>query len=318
MRRENVNTAVGKTRDMLDPHKFKAEATKPVRSSIYQGPITDPSRWQDFAPRPGDIFICAPAKSGTTWTQAICAMLIFGSAEIEVAPAKISPWFDTNLIPEETVAAMIEAQGHRRSFKTHTPLDGIPFYPQCNYLAVYRDPRDSFLSLMRLAKKTQGDRGAAGPGSDLHETFRMWMREPFSPGVAEQFSLAAVAHHFNGFWKFRSLPNIHLVHFCDMKRDLPAAIRAIAAALGIRVEDALVERIAVAAGFSNMRQKADQFAPDIGRGSWKDHGDFFHRGENDRWKAFLTHAELAEYLLGLNRLVPGDGAAWLERGSRAV
>src|SRR5262249_12065229 len=104
----------------------------PVRSAFYRGPITDPARWPRLRHRPGDIFLCAPAKSGTTWLQAIVAMLIFGTAELEVAPAKISPWFDANLTPADEVSRMLEAQRHRRYLKTHTPLDGIPYFPDCS------------------------------------------------------------------------------------------------------------------------------------------------------------------------------------------
>ncbi|HWA03569.1 MAG TPA: sulfotransferase domain-containing protein [Rhizomicrobium sp.] len=286
----------------------------PVRLRPYKGPITDPSRWQSFRPRAGDIFICAPAKSGTTWTQAICAMLIFGRADIDVAPAKISPWLDTNLMPEPAVTAMIEGQTHRRYFKTHTPLDGIPFYPQCSYVAVYRDPRDTFLSMMRLAQQTQGANGAQAQG-ELHRMFAMWLREPFVPGAGEQLSLAAVAHHFRGFWEYRNLANIHLVHFADMKRDLAGVVRSMAEALGIGTDDALVARIAAAAEFSRMRGDAPKFAPAIGRAKWRSESDFFRDGGVGQWKAFLDAAELAAYRARVSSLLDAGAAGWLENGS---
>lgn len=293
----------------------KLLAGLPVRERLYKGPITDPSRWQSFKPRAGDIFICAPAKSGTTWTQAICAMLIFGSAELEVAPAKISPWLDTNLFPQAQVTAAIEAQAHRRYFKTHTPLDGIPFYPQCSYLAVYRDPRDAFLSMMRLAQQTAGGSAGARAIADLHGMFAMWLREAFVPGAGEQLSLAAIVHHLRGFWEYRSLPNVHFVHFADLKRDLAGAIRGIAASLGIGADDALVARIAHAAEFSRMRGRAGQFAPGIGRASWKSESDFFRDGGLDQWRNFLDARELEDYRARLVQLAPPEPAAWLEHGS---
>ena len=198
----------------------------PVRSCSYKGPITDPVRWQTLQRRPGDIFICAPAKSGTTWVQAICAMLIFGTAELEVAPAKISPWFDSNLVPASDVSAMMEAQRHRRYVKTHTPLDGIPYYSDCSYIAVYRDPRDTFLSMMRLAASTVQGSPAAAKLGDLHALFGMWVAEPFRPGMAEQLSLAAIAHHFNLFQSL-SLSKLcffgsctHSFHFFHLKQNV--------------------------------------------------------------------------------------------------
>jgi len=287
----------------------------PARTVTYKGPITDPTRWTTFRHRPGDIFICAPAKSGTTWLQAICAMLIFSTAELDIAPAKISPWFDTNLTPSDAVSRMIEAQQHRRYLKTHTPLDGIPYFVDCNYIAVYRDPRDTFLSMMRLAARTLEGRAAASQIADLHQLFGLWLKEPFWPGQGEQMSLAAIAHHFNLFWKYRALPNIALVHFADLKRDPVGAIRDIATALGIAADDRFIARIAEATAFANMRDKAAQFAPGIGRGQFKSESDFFRSGENVQWKEFVTASELAAYAQRLSQLIPPDASAWLENGS---
>ncbi len=242
-------------------------------------------------------------------------MLIFGTAELDIAPAKISPWFDANLTPSDTVSRMIEAQQHRRYLKTHTPLDGIPYFADCNYVAVYRDPRDTFLSMMRLAARTLEGRPAASQIADLHALFGTWLKVPFRAGQAEQMSLAAIAHHFNLFWKHRALPNIALVHFADLKRDPAGTIRSIAAALGIAADDGLIARIADATAFANMRDKAAQFAPGIGRGQFKSESDFFRSGENVQWKNFATASELAAYAQRMSQLMPPDAAAWLEHGS---
>ena len=40
----------------------------------------DSIRWQRFSARAGDIIISTPPKSGTTWMQMICALLIFQRA----------------------------------------------------------------------------------------------------------------------------------------------------------------------------------------------------------------------------------------------
>ena len=53
-------------------------AVVPEQSAAYLGPITDTKRWQHFNHRPNDIFVCTPPECGTTWTQAICAMLVAG------------------------------------------------------------------------------------------------------------------------------------------------------------------------------------------------------------------------------------------------
>src|SRR5207249_1477157 len=45
----------------------------------YRNIVIDNTRWDGFAFREGDIIISTPAKCGTTWTQTICALSIFGT-----------------------------------------------------------------------------------------------------------------------------------------------------------------------------------------------------------------------------------------------
>ena len=46
----------------------------------YRSAVSDNRRWAAFEPRDGDIFVCTPAKCGTTWTQAIVANLLWPDA----------------------------------------------------------------------------------------------------------------------------------------------------------------------------------------------------------------------------------------------
>jgi hypothetical protein len=43
----------------------------------YRSLVADSARWEGFGLRPGDIVISTPPKCGTTWTQMLCALLIF-------------------------------------------------------------------------------------------------------------------------------------------------------------------------------------------------------------------------------------------------
>ena len=48
----------------------------------YQSPEEDSGRWLGFPFRDGDIVISTRSKTGTTWVQTICALLIFGAPEL--------------------------------------------------------------------------------------------------------------------------------------------------------------------------------------------------------------------------------------------
>ena len=75
----------------------------------YDGPETDSQRWSAFAPRMDDIVVCTPSKSGTTWVQAILALLLTGDPQVDAAPATQAPWIDMRDEPLETLLARLEA-----------------------------------------------------------------------------------------------------------------------------------------------------------------------------------------------------------------
>ncbi len=48
----------------------------------YRSIIADSARWDGFVFRPGDVVISTPSKSGTTWMQMLCALLIFDGPDV--------------------------------------------------------------------------------------------------------------------------------------------------------------------------------------------------------------------------------------------
>src|SRR5215218_9509135 len=112
----------------------------------YRSISADSARWDGFAFRPGDVVISTPSKSGTTWTQMLCALLIFDGPMFPAPLEDVSPWLDNCLRPLVDVTADLAAQTHRRFIKTHTPLDGLPLHADVTYLVVGRDPRDVAIS----------------------------------------------------------------------------------------------------------------------------------------------------------------------------
>ena len=113
----------------------------------YQSPDEDSGRWIGFPFRSGDIVISTRSKCGTTWTQMICGLLIFGEPRLPAPLARLSPWLDWLIEPRDDVHARLAAQTHRRFIKTHTPLDGLPYDERVTYLVVGRHPLDMAVSL---------------------------------------------------------------------------------------------------------------------------------------------------------------------------
>ena len=105
-----------------------------------------------------------------------------------------------------------------------------------------------------------------------------------------------------------------LVHFADLKADMPGQIRRIADFLDIAVDEDRWPAILEHCSFDYMKRNAAKAAP-LGGVFWDGGAEtFINKGTNGRWRDVLTVADSARYeRLALEKLGP-DCAA----GSRAA
>jgi aryl sulfotransferase len=302
----------------------------------YKSFIYDSSRWEGFRFRDGDIVISTPPKAGTTWTQRICALLIFQTPELDRPLSRLSPWIDMLTRPHGEVIADLEAQTHRRFIKTHTPLDGLIYDEHVTYICVARDPRDMALSWDNhvnnadLEKMFEARAKTLGSNDDLaemvangfperpetvEERFWAWVDEP-TPPEQNASSLHASLRHLETFWKARDRPNVVLLHYDDLKRDLEGQMRMLARRLGIAVPEDLWPALVKAATFDEMKKAADKTAPSASESIWKDNSQFFHRGTSGQWRDVLrSEGDLARYIARVRELTDADIAEWAHRAS---
>jgi hypothetical protein len=283
----------------------------------YQSAEEDSARWLGFPFRDGDIVISARSKTGTTWVQMICALLIFQIPDLPDSLARLSPWLDWLTVPRESVFAQLAAQEHRRFIKTHTPLDGIPLDPRATYIVTARHPLDLVVSLYHQSDNIDRERvrqltGNAEPArprpprKPMRESVLAWIDRDADPRE-EMDSLCGVMWHLSDAWARRSEPNVLLIHYDDLCADLEGEMRRLAARLAIAVPawPGLVQ----AATFEQMRAKADQVVP--GGGVLKSSAAFFRRGRSGAGREVLCDEELAHYHERVARLAPPDLLAWL-------
>lgn len=286
----------------------------------YRSSDEDSARWLDFPFRQRDIVISTRSKSGTTWAQMICALLIFGTAELPAPLSTLSPWLDWLIRPRDDVFAQLAAQKHRRFIKTHTPLDGVPLDPRATYLVVARHPLDMAVSLLHQGANLDRDRireltgGEAVPTAEaarpsLHDCLLAWIDREVSP-QQEMDSLPGVMWHLSDAWARRHHDNVLLVHYDDLIADLGEEMRRIAGRLGIDVPEQTWPALIEAAGFASMRARAAQLAPDP-VGVLKDTTAFFRRGSSGSGRELLSEAEFAHYHERATTLGPPDLLAWL-------
>lgn len=288
----------------------------PQRTQTYTSDVSASEIWARFQIRPDDVFICTPPKCGTTWMQSICGMLIFGNPQVNPGIGTVSRWLDSRFNEEQEVLEHLQAQSHRRYIKTHTPLDGITYDPQCAYFAVYRHPLDVFFSGQNHLKNMKNDFIKHLILEDVNEGVREWIGKDFTPDQNIGESLASIVSHYQSFAAWRDRPNIHLFHYRDMQHDLPAAVSRVAEILGTKSGQQLVDEIAAATSFSNMKRQAAKFAPSADRDIWKDNAQFFESGSNDKWQGTLTPEIVALYETRMDQMLPAADRQWLENGTR--
>ena len=73
----------------------------PVR---YRSPDEDSGRLLEFEFRADDIVISTRSKSGTTWMQMVCALLVFQTSDLPAPLARLSPWVDWLVLPWDELA----------------------------------------------------------------------------------------------------------------------------------------------------------------------------------------------------------------------
>jgi aryl sulfotransferase len=298
----------------------------------YSSFLTDSSRWDGFELRPDDIIISTPAKSGTTWTQMICGLLIFQTPEFGRPLDAISPWLEMRLRRRADVHALYGAQTHRRFIKSHTPLDGLPAAPGVTYICVGRDPRDVAVSWRAHLANLDFDAAFAAlaaaiePGdnfppppppddsADEREAFLRWIDDP-APPEAVPMNLASTIHHLAGFWAVRDRGDVVLLHYDDLQADLEGEMRRLAGRLRIDVAEDRWPALVKAARFDEMRRRADDVAPDTGNAIWKSTRQFFHRGASGQWRDVFDPEVEGRYRARMRQLAPDDLARWLHRGN---
>lgn len=295
-------------------------ANWPKKSCELHNHHFDSTIWNDFAFRDGDVIVGTYGKSGTTWTQQMVAQMLHGP-DPELAVGELSPWVDLRVPPKEVKLPAIEAQTHRRVLKTHLPVDALVYSPQAKYIYIGRDGRDVIWSMYnhhanandlwyQALNDTPGRVGPPiePPPEDVRQYFQDWLAGdgyPFWPFWA----------NIRSWWEIRDLPNLLILHYADLKRDMPGQMRVMAEFLEADVEEADWPRIHEYCSFDWMKANAAKSAP-LGGVFWDGGAQtFIHKGANGRWRDTLTADDCAAYEACAIEELGEECARWLAHGS---
>lgn len=304
---------------------------KPRRTHDYSvHHLLDPKRWDQFLPREGDVVVTASRRAGTTWTQVIVSNLIFQDGDFPGPIGEISPWYEVRLRPFEPMLAALEAQPHRRSVKSHLPLNGLKYFEQLQYIVVGRDTRDVFMSLMHhhrgwsevVIKKAAAYDSLIGRSfppdmGDNKSFWRKWISQSWFEWESQGYPYWSHLNYAQSWWSFRKLPNVLLLHFEDLLNDTESEIKRIAKFLDITIDKKHLPAIKQRTRFEEIKQNMNKIMPEMDLLLKEGASDYMYKQANGLWREILDEEDLQLYNAAVKRTLSPDCARWLEQGRTA-
>jgi len=196
--------------------------------------------WAEFPRQSGDIVISALPKSGTTWVQMICALLVFQTPRLPASLPKLSPYLEELCeISRAAAYAQLAAQKHRRFIKTHSSLNEMPADPGVTYIVVARNPLDALVSLhYQISVLLTADTPGQSTGNEWQPAAaRQWLLDnidemgTFPDGRDSRID--AFLKMLCDALERRAEHNVVLLHYEDLTADLPGEMRRLARRLDI-------------------------------------------------------------------------------------
>jgi aryl sulfotransferase len=188
-----------------------------------------------------------------------------------IALNAIAPWLESTRTVDVHSAPLLGTERPSRLIKTHLPASLCPFSLDAKYIYVARHPVSCFASCVDYVRSN-----LRGFSPKLGE-FERWYRSN------DLMWWGTWPMHIAGWWRRAERePNVVLIRFEDMKRDLPAVAVRVAEFLEVPclTENELAE-IVEKCSFTYMRQHADAFEmhpPQLLQAA----GSFFVSGKMDR------------------------------------
>ncbi len=223
-------------------------------------------------------------------------------------------------LPPPEFRPNLSLQTHRRFLKTHLPADALIYSAKAKYVCIARDGRECMWSMFNhhhaltpefygMLKSLPYIAPVFDPPKteDPREYFLEWL-EDRSPWWSLWDSVRT-------WWQILDLPNLHMIHFQNLKDDLEGEMRRLAEFLDIAIDESMWDQMVYQSSFEFM--KKDGAAVPLGGAIFKGGVDsFIHKGGNNRWRDTLTPEDVAAYENRATHELGPDCAKWLATGER--
>ena len=198
-----------------------------------------------FTPRPSDVIIAVPGKSGTTWVSHICHQLRMRGAEpdfddqdkLVVWMEKGVDWYglDPNTTPQPA---------EPRLFKSHLPYGDIPAGGKMIYC--FRDLKDVVVSFYHFQNTMLALRGRVSLPIFAQSRIQV---------------IAKALENLLAWWDHRHDDNVLFLFFDDLKEDHPGCVRRIAKFMDIECSEEILKRVVHSTTHAEMSRHSNKFTP---------------------------------------------------------
>ncbi|OBG31690.1 glycolipid sulfotransferase [Mycobacterium sp. E3198] len=286
--------------------------------------------WDDFLAQggfvEGDIVVADPFKAGTTWTQRIVQQILHNGEEPEGGLSDTSPWLDSSWGDHSGMLNVLAEQrdsGTRRVMKSHLPADALPIAPEARYVFVGRNGKDLGISfhnylynfseatmsqINRIHAEWSGDPTPLVIPEDMQEFFDLWLDN-------DGYQCCDLLDIMKSWWELRDEPNILLLHYAQLKRDLRGQITRLAEFFSIDPASLRMDAIVEHCSFDYMSARAEKMAP-FGGSHMSSAKAFFHKGLKRDHRNELTPAQVERFDRVALEKLGSECAHWLETGQR--
>ncbi|XP_038065189.1 sulfotransferase 1A1-like isoform X2 [Patiria miniata] len=288
-----------KMQAMIAPADFKPPPNGEVDGIVLPPGMDEVVRdLKDFEVREDDAWIVTYPKAGTTWAQEIMSCVMHDGNLEEVNKRHTTfrvPFLELNL-PEPIRRMKNMPHTHKivaempspRVIKSHLPGQLLP--PQLwtkkpKIVYVMRNPKDVVVSTFHFMRMM--DRSPTKQA----ETFAEFLENMLD----EKCIFGTWWDHYLYFWRKRHEPNILVLQFEDMKRDLRGIVEQTSQFLGKNFSAETLDAITEHCTFANMKKNpmANQdsvFALPVDEKTG-DKASFMRKGKVGDWRSHFTVAQ---------------------------
>lgn len=284
--------------------------------------------WGDFLDQggfvEGDIVVADPFKAGTTWTQRIVQQILQNGEENEGGLSDTSPWLDSSWGDHAAMLNKLKEQraaGVRRVMKSHLPADALPIAAEARYVFVGRNGKDLGISfhnylynfsaptmstINRIHAEWSGESTPLVIPQDMRVFFDWWL-DTNGLGCCDLLDI------MKSWWQLRSEPNVLLLHYRQLKDDLPGQIARLAEFFSIDPMSLRMNAIVEHCSFDYMSARAEKMAP-FGGAHMSSAKAFFHKGLKRDHRNELTPTQVERFDRVALEKLGVECAHWLETG----